>query len=67
MSQELKQKAREQLDIMLSTWPDTIDFYNWCINTMSEDGDELTFMDMRKHQRKLDVYFNQNFLEYNKS
>ena len=67
MSQELKQKSREQLDIMLSTWPDTIDFYNWCINTMSEDGDELTFMDMRKHQRKLDVYFNQNFLEYNRS
>ena len=67
MSQELKQKSREQLDIMLSTWPDTIDFYNWCINTMSEDGDELTFMDMRKHQKKLDVYFNQNFLEYNKS
>lgn len=66
MSDELKERAIQELDKMVSIWPWTKEFSDWAKDTMSQSGIEQSWRDMSKQHRKLDQYFSQNFFEHNK-
>ena len=65
MTDDLKERAKEELDRMVEEFPQTASFKDWCCQVMDNTDGEMTFEKIASKENKLDEYFGQNFFEYN--
>ena len=67
MTDDLKLRAKAELDRMISEFPETKGFRDWCFQVMDRVDGDMSFEKMANAEKRLDEYFGQDFWDINHS
>lgn len=67
MTDDLKVRAKAELDRMVSEFPETKGFRDWCFQLMDRSTGDMSFEKMANTEKRLDEYFGQDFWDINHS
>lgn len=65
MTDDLKDRAKAELDRMVSEFPQTKSFSDWCYQVMDKVNGDMSFDKIAEYEKKLDNYFDQSFTDFN--